>query len=572
MAQDTLAQMILDAGQQPSTGSVPVPLSMIDQMIEDAKVAKNNPTQKPKGTTGSTAGDVLNAVASGFNRGITRLAGVPVDTAANIMDLGKAALGGAYGVATGKPPPGWLEVQPRSQVMGSGDWLLSQAAKNPISSAAVNPINPDYEGGYSQATGAGLSGILAPRNAADALVQAARNVAGSTTGKYAGDVTGNPALAISASMMPFAVSRPTIAPLPTARSQVLADAQAKGFVVPPSAAGNTSWTNSALEAFAGKAPLNQDVNFRNLQTRSALAGEQVGIPSGTPVTAEALTNLRNTAGAQGYAPINAINTIPTTPNYANAILAMEQKYGRPSSIVTSLQNPTVSQLATDVIPPSFTGPEINSLIKNLRETGNKQAGASYGSNPATQELGSAQVDTSRALENLVNEHLMNQGPSNVVPNLLEARKNIAQNYTVNKALTNPESGEVNAAPFVTRYQKGLPLEGNQQLIGQFGSMFPTANRSGVTLPSPQMSTGDVYTALLAGGAGGLASGDIKGALPGLIPTLRAPVRHMLLSDWYQQNFANPSGTKGSFGDLTPEQQGALARTMIGSGLTDKGTP
>ena len=347
---------------------------------------------------------------------------------------------------------------------------------------------------------------------------------------------------------------------------MLTQAQAKGFVVPPSAAGNTSWANSALEAFAGKAPQNQDVNYRNLQTRSALAGEQVGVPAGTPVTAEALATLRAQQGARGYAPIDNIGDIPVTPTFTNALNAIDQQRGRPTSIVTSLQNPAVSELTGNLTVPQFTGPEINTLIKNLRETGNKQANANYGSNPTTQELGSAQVDTSRALENLVNEHLMNQGPSNVVPNLLEARKNIAQNYTVDKALTNPDTGEVNAAPFVKRYEAGLPLEGDQQLIGKFGSDFKKANLPGVTAPSPQMSSGDLWTALLAGGAGGMATGDLKGALPGLIPTLRAPVRHMLLSDWYQKNFANPSDLSNWSTQLTPEQQGALSQSLLSSGL------
>jgi hypothetical protein len=400
------------------------------------------------------------------------------------------------------------------------------------------------------------------------LSQATRGVISSIAGKGVYDLTGSEPAAITASLLPGGVgNRVTPAPS-TPRSQVLADAQAKGFVVPPSIAGNTSWLNGLLEALAGKAALKQDANYQNLQTRGVVAGQSVGIPTGTPVTSDALFNLRQQVGNSGYAPIDSISDIPTTPTYANAILAMEQKYGRPSSVVTSLQNPAVSQLATDVIPPNFTGPEINTLIKNLREVGNKKAGAAFGTDPNTQELGDAQVATSRALEDLVNEHLTNQGPSNVVPNLLQARKEIAQNYTVQNALTNPDSGDVNVKPFVDRYRKGLPLEGDQLTIGQFGSMYPEFNRPNVTTHTPILSGGDL-TAAAAGVVGGYMAGGANGALLGTVPALRAPTRSLLLSKWYQDHFANPSDLSNWSTQLTPEQQGALSQSLLSSGLLEE---
>ena len=44
--------------------------------------------------------DAPNALASGFDRGLVRYAGLPVDTLANVVDLGKAAIGAPYTAIT----------------------------------------------------------------------------------------------------------------------------------------------------------------------------------------------------------------------------------------------------------------------------------------------------------------------------------------------------------------------------------------------------------------------------------------------------------------------------------------
>lgn len=144
----------------------------------------------------SRALDAPNALASGFMRGLTRMAGAPVDTVANVLDLGKAALGAPYTALTGKPAPEALQVRDRSDVVGSGENLLRTLGKNKISSAVVNPANPEYEGGYLQTIGGGLAGASTP-------AQAATLALGAAMGKGVYDATGNNALAITASMTPM---------------------------------------------------------------------------------------------------------------------------------------------------------------------------------------------------------------------------------------------------------------------------------------------------------------------------------------------------------------------------------
>lgn len=582
MAANTLAQMMLDAGVSPdtpaqtATGAAVNP-DILAQMIADTKAAQLLPEKPPKAPLSLM--DPINAFAAGANRGAVRLAGLPVDTTANVLDMGKAALGSTYGVATGKVPPDWLQITPREKVLGSGDWIQTQLDKNKVT-AAPFVVPPGYENGYLQAAGGASLGVMNPSSWGNVASQIARNIAGASAGKAAYDATGSEPLAIAANIAAPAtpITKTVISAPVTAKSQVLADAQAKGFVVPPSAAGNTSWTNSLLETLAGKAPLKQDATYRNAQTRATVAGESVGIPAGTPVTADALATLRAQRGAQGYAPINALGDVPTNidPTGTNpstfqlALAKINQNRGMSQSLDPTLRNDDVATATNAYSVPKLTGEQINTAIQQQRTTGNRQANIKYGGDVNQVPLGEARIDISKALEDLVNEHLMNQGPSNVVPNLLQARKAIAQNYTVDNALTDPHSGEVNAAPFVKRYRNELPLEGDQLLLGKFGSMFPEYNRPGVTTPAPLTSTGNVAAILGAMGAGYMGGG-LYGAAAGAVPALRVPVRHMLLSKKYQDSFANPSGSNAyGFGQVSPEQVGALAQSLNANGILDQG--
>lgn len=138
---------------------------------------------QPQGT-GSKAMDAGNAVGTGFWRGAARFAGLPVDTVQNVIDLGKAGAGTVYGELTGKPVPEALEVNPdRSNIVGSGDWLLKQTRRSDAGRLMVDPANPSYEGGYLQNTGAALAGgIVKPQS----LPQLVNQIALATTSANAG--------------------------------------------------------------------------------------------------------------------------------------------------------------------------------------------------------------------------------------------------------------------------------------------------------------------------------------------------------------------------------------------------
>lgn len=69
----------------------------------------------PPAGSGSDLIDGANVVGTGYFKGMTALAGLPVDTIANIMDLGNAAIGAPYTAITGKPAPDMLQIGDRSR-------------------------------------------------------------------------------------------------------------------------------------------------------------------------------------------------------------------------------------------------------------------------------------------------------------------------------------------------------------------------------------------------------------------------------------------------------------------------
>lgn len=172
-------------------------------LLEDEPQKGYKLIDEPKKGSGSDVYDTVNAVATGFNKALLRTYN-PIDVAANIVDLGKAAAGTAYGLTTGNVPPSWLQVTDRSNVPLSADNLIKNSRKTAVTKALVNPMNPDYEGGYSEGFGSGLTAVANPVSKLQALNQGGLGVASNWLGKAVYDATGNDAAAITAGLLPGA--------------------------------------------------------------------------------------------------------------------------------------------------------------------------------------------------------------------------------------------------------------------------------------------------------------------------------------------------------------------------------
>lgn len=164
---------------------------------------------------GNAALDAGNAVGTGYTRGLVRMAGLPVDTAANLIDIPKAIGGSILGWINSQGPkdkrkfsevpPEWLQVGDRKQQPGTSDWMIAQAEKTAPGRLMLDAQNPEYQGGYLQNAGSALSALVRPQTWTQAGNQVVNALTSATAGKAVGDATGNQALAITAGMSPTLV-------------------------------------------------------------------------------------------------------------------------------------------------------------------------------------------------------------------------------------------------------------------------------------------------------------------------------------------------------------------------------
>lgn len=145
--------------------------------------------------------DGAQAASSGFYKSLVRMAGLPVDTVSNVVDLGRAAIGAPYQAITGKEPPQWLQPEPRENVVGSSDYLLKKL-RGTSAAPWVTAQNPEYENGLLQAAGGGMSAPFNPKTRLELANQIGLRLSGPVLGQEVYNTTGDPALAAAAGLAP----------------------------------------------------------------------------------------------------------------------------------------------------------------------------------------------------------------------------------------------------------------------------------------------------------------------------------------------------------------------------------
>lgn len=156
--------------------------------------------------------DRVRAGAAGVNRGFyADLLGLPVDTVANALDLGKAGIGYAASKITGKAPPDWTTPYDRSGVPGTSEWIAAQARKGSNAVGIESPLdNPNPQDATSRIafSGGRMGGasIVPNPRAAVGGVQTLGNIIRGGVAGVAGGAVGEvaPDYAGVASMLPQA--------------------------------------------------------------------------------------------------------------------------------------------------------------------------------------------------------------------------------------------------------------------------------------------------------------------------------------------------------------------------------
>ena len=171
--------------------------------------------EKPKRQV--SFGERAMAIPAGLNRGFwADLPGIPVDTVANVIDLGKAGIGsaaGAIGNMLGADPRTiekyMPDITPRGQIVGSGEWIankLNKGSQSLTGTRAFDNPNPDDAASrvlFSAGRTAGASVLPNPKAAIGAGQQAynlSMGAAGGLLGGGAMEVA--PEYAMLAAMLP----------------------------------------------------------------------------------------------------------------------------------------------------------------------------------------------------------------------------------------------------------------------------------------------------------------------------------------------------------------------------------
>jgi hypothetical protein len=340
-----------------------------------------------------------------------------------------------------------------------------------------------------------------------------------------------------------------------------------GLSVAPSEAGGGRF-NDWVESLAGKAALKQDIQRKNADViRTQIAPRSVG--ASEPLTPDILATLRKKQGQAGYAPLDSMGAVNWTPEYVDALKAVESRYGRAKALTSSQKVPEVGQLVDELNVGQMSGKQLNETIKDLRELGNKNAAIMYGQNPSLKQLGKAQISASTALEDLATQNLATQGKQDLIPALRQSRAEIAKTYDLERAL-NPVTGDVSPSIFAKKIRKGEKLTGDLKTLGEMAAAFPNAFAADAArIPSPGVSALNIPTAIAAGAAG-VAGGGTSGAIFGGIPFLRAPARAIITSKPYQSMVAQPSyGGHGLLG-VTPGMMDSETARLLGRLLAAQG--
>ena len=311
------------------------------------------------------------------------------------------------------------------------------------------------------------------------------------------------------------------------RDQTLADGQAAGYVVPPSVV-NPSGANRILESLAGKAALGQDAQIRNQAVTNRLAGESVGLPPNTPITEQALQGVR--AAASGpYRDVAALPPVPST-------------------------NPMAGQfnLPRNAINPAA---DLEALRRVRQDAQMNFRHYQRSADPAALERARTATADAQRLEVALETAAQQAGRADLIPMLRAARQRIARTYDVERGLN---LGSANVDPrSLGRSLDNRPLSGELETIGRFTQAFQPYMRDASNVTTPGVSAlSPIASAGL--GIGGAAAAGPVGAAAAALPLLRGPTRSLILSDWYQRNFAQPNYAQPI---TLPTQTGTLAELL-----------
>lgn len=490
-------------------------LKPFDGQLDAAPVSTSAPALQPFTGQLDTAAPSVNPVA-GFLAGVGRGARDVIDTGAQLLATGfdkvagtkegervaainkagtdefRRDYGGSTAAEVGRVGGQIATTLPVGGALGLGVRAVGAAAAAPRVAALGEAI---ASGGLS-AQGAGLGVRTAGGAISGGVTAGLADPEQAGTGVALGAAV--PAVARGFGVAGQAIGRAVRGPeVPLGVRQAAQDAQALGYVIPPTQVAPTLG-NRIIEGLAGKITTAQNASARNQETTTALAKRALGVADNEQLTPELLQNIRQRAGA-AYDAVGSTGTITPSSAYTKALDDITAPYRRAAQgFPDAAPNPVIAQIDS-LRSGAF---DARSAIDKIREL-RGMADAAY--RRGEKDMGKAFRDGAGALENVIEQHLATNGfPLAMLDEFRNARQLIAKTYSVERAL-NPTTGSVSAKDLAAQLKRGRPLSGELRQAGEFATAFPTAAQVTERVGSrPQASPLDWA---LAGGLGAISGGN-----------------------------------------------------------------
>lgn len=393
--------------------------------------------------------------------------------------------------------------------------------------------------GTGAATGGAAAGLVDPAN-----IPAGMAIGGALPG--ATQLAGR----AGAAMRP-AGSQPNSEVLKTARSAMDA-----GYIIPPSMV-NPSFGNRTLESLSGKFETAQMAATKNQEVTNSLVRKSLGLADDAPLNQDTMRQVRQQAG-QVYQQIKGTGTVTADKQFVNAIddIAKTVKSATASFPQLGKTNmhghpvDEIGQLVSAMKQPQFGADGAVDAISVLRE--NADAAYRAGNN----QLGKANKQAAKALEDMLDRHLQKIGATDMLPAYRNARQLIAKTYTVEKGLREG-AGTVDARALARELQKGKPLSGDLRKVAEFGNTFNKAAQPPHLIGSPGVNVLKPALSMLTGAAGGAAMGPAGLAMGATNYVLPPVARSIMFSQPFQRGLLSVPSAADDVGLLTSGAYRAL---------------
>lgn len=453
----------------------------------------------------------------------TAAAGIPEAVVSALTGAGAGVAGGLAGAA--RTAGGVLSGESFSDAASAGGQTVRDVGE-------AGTFVPRTEVGQGV-----MQGVAAPMQMVSAVggrvLGSVGRVVGGQTGENIGETLGEaaPQLAVTRPLVQTMKSAlrgqlHTTAPL-THEQTALAKTQDKGYLTPITKA-NPSVLNSLVQSMGGDAPISKKQALKNQQVTNAIAREAMGLPPDAFLDDAAFDSFRAREGG-AYARVKADQTaLPVTPQFERDVLALSDRMRLINDTFPGQVDLTeISKLQDALIHPAqAVKPEaVIELVKSYRADAKALLKSD---DPKKVSLGVAKREASNLLEDHMEQHL----PANLIPEYRAARAKIAMSHDLEDA-TNTQTGTVDATVLRALLDKGKPLSGKLLGVAEAAKSSPaTVRNTEKMVPGQTVHAGDV-------GAVSLLSHMLKSPkyLAGI---LARPVASSLASSpMYQAAFARP---------------------------------